>query len=219
MSDVLLRLDGVRFGYDSAAPVLEGVTFELRAGERVGLIGSNGSGKTTLLHLIVGLMRPTAGTIEAFGQARRVEGDFQEVRQRVGLVFQDAEDQLFCPTVAEDVAFGPLNLGKGPEETQAVVEATLATLGLEGYEERITYKLSGGEKRLVSLATVLAMAPDVLLLDEPTAGLDEDAEERLIEVLLGLEQAMVIVSHDRALLARLASRVVRLREGRIEEGA
>lgn len=217
MSDALVRLRGVCFAYERARPVLDGVDFQLPPGECVGLVGANGSGKTTLLHLIVGLLRPTAGEVEVFGQVRRQERDFIEVRQRAGLVFQDPEDQLFCPTVAEDVAFGPLNLGKGREETEAIVERTLASLGLEGYEERITYKLSGGEKRLVSLATVLAMEPEVLLLDEPTSGLDEDSENRLVGILADLPQAMIIVTHDRAMLDPLATRMVRLRDGQMRD--
>ena len=218
MSDpVVLRLNALGFAYDAQRPVFEGLDFELQAGERVGLVGPNGSGKTTLLHLIVGLLRPTGGEIEAFGKLRSREPDFFEVRQRAGLVFQDPEDQLFCPTVAEDVAFGPLNLGKSRDEVDAVVAETLDSLGLAGYQDRITYKLSGGEKRLVSLATVLAMKPDVLLLDEPTSGLDEAAEERLLDILIRLPLAMIVASHDRAFLARLVTRTVRLADGKLTD--
>jgi cobalt/nickel transport system ATP-binding protein len=217
MSETLVRLSSVSFAYEGRPPVLNRADFQLGPGERVGLVGANGSGKTTLLHLIVGLLRPSAGEIVAFGQVRRQERDFVEVRQRAGLVFQDPEDQLFCPTVAEDVAFGPLNLGKSRAETEGIVERTLASLGLEGYEDRITYKLSGGEKRLVSLATVLAMEPEVLLLDEPTSGLDEQSETRLVGILADLPQAMIIVTHDHAMLDPLVTRMVRLRQGRVEE--
>ena len=219
MTEPLLSLRGVAFAYDAARPVLEGVDLELAAGERLGLTGPNGSGKTTLLHLIVGLLRPTAGEIVAFGARRRVEKDFVEVRQRAGLLFQDPEDQLFCPTVAEDVGFGPLNLGKSREEAAAIVADALGRLGLTGYEDRITYKLSGGEKRLVSLAAVLAMEPDVLLLDEPAGGLDEDHEARLLAILADLPQAMILVSHDRDFLRATATRQARLGDGRIEPSA
>jgi cobalt/nickel transport system ATP-binding protein len=130
-------------------------------------------------------------------------------------LFQDADDQLFCPTVAEDVAFGPLNLGKPREQVRRIVADTLGSLGLAGYEDRITYKLSGGEKRLVALATVLAMEPEVLLLDEPTSGLDDEAAQRVVEILLRLPQAMAVVSHDRPLLRRLTTRWLRLEEGRL----
>jgi len=195
--------------------VLNGCNFCLRHGERMALLGSNGSGKTTLLHLIVGLLRPDAGQIEVFGRPRAAEADFYEVRRRVGLLFQDADDQLFCPTVAEDVAFGPLNLGKSRDEVRRIVVGTLDSLGLAGYEHRITYHLSGGEKRLVALATVLAMQPDVLLLDEPSGGLDDDATERLIGVLARLPQAMLVVSHNRAFWEAVTTTAVELRGGRV----
>ena len=218
MTEPLLSLRKLSFAYDAARPVLEGLDFTLSAGERVGLTGANGSGKTTLLHLIVGLLRPTGGEIEAFGKVRRAEPDFLEVRQRAGLLFQDPEDQLFCPTVAEDVAFGPLNLGKSRDEAAAIVADVLARLDLTGYEDRITYKLSGGEKRLVSLAAVLAMEPDVLLLDEPTNGLDDEHDARLRAILADLPQAALVVSHDRDFLETTTARLVRLVDGRIEAG-
>ncbi len=211
----LFRLEGVRFGYERARPVLDGASFALASGERVALTGPNGAGKTTLFHLMVGLVQPSAGTIEAFGRVRRAEADFREVRARAGLLFQDSDDQLFCPTVAEDVAFGPLNLGKTPAEARAIVAETLAMLGLEGFEDRITHKLSGGQKRLVALASVLAMRPEALLLDEPTNGLDDATAERLTGILMALPQAMAIVSHDRAFLDRIATRAVRLEGGRL----
>lgn len=216
MSEPLIGLRGLSFAYEDGRPVLADLDFELGEGERVALLGPNGSGKTTLLHLVVGLLRPTAGRVEAFGRPRRAEADFFEVRQRAGLLFQDPEDQLFCPTVAEDVAFGPLNLGKSRDEVRAIVAETLDALGLAGYEERITYKLSGGEKRLVSLAAVLAMQPDVLLLDEPVNGLDEEARARLVAILKGLPLSMVVVSHDRDFLRETTSRAVRLRHGKLE---
>lgn len=212
---LLFHLDRVSFAYDGTHRVLDGASFQLHAGERVALIGANGAGKTTLFHLMVGLELPLAGTVSAFGAPRRGERDFKAVRARAGILFQDSDDQLFCPTVAEDVAFGPLNLGKSPAEARAIVADTLTALGLQGFEQRITHKLSGGQKRLVALATVLAMHPDVLLLDEPTTGLDEDTAERLTGILLGLSQAMVVISHDRAFLDRIATRRVRLAQGRL----
>lgn len=215
MNEPLFRLCNVHYDHSTEQPVLTGVDFELAAGERVGLAGANGSGKTTLLHLLVGLHKPHAGEIHAFGKRRHTEVDYRDVRARAGLLFQDPDDQLFCPTVAEDVAFGPLNLGHNREDVNRIVEETLAILDLTGFERRITYKLSGGEKRLVSLATVLAMQPQVLLLDEPTNALDAQTRDRLIQILLTLPQAMVIVSHDRDFLARLATRVVYLEAGRL----
>jgi len=216
MSEPLIRFDQVDFAYGKERPVLSKCDFSLHAGRRIALVGPNGSGKTTLLHLIVGLLTPDAGRIEAFGAERRREADFHEVRRRAGLLFQDADDQLFCPTVAEDVAFGPMNLGKSRQETRQIVADTLGRLGLDGYQHRITYRLSGGEKRLVALATVLAMEPDVLLLDEPVAGLDERSTDRLAAILAELPQAMIVVAHDHDFLQRTATETLRLTEGRLE---
>lgn len=217
MTAPLFHLSGVRFAYDPERPVLTEADFAVRAGERVALTGSNGAGKTTLFHLMVGLLKAQAGTVEAFGLPRIREKDFADVRRRSGLLFQDPDDQLFCPTVAEDVAFGPLNLGKSAAETRTIVRRTLSVLGLEGFEHRITYKLSAGQRRLVSLATVLAMDPEVLLLDEPTNALDAETRERLIAILDGLPQAMVAISHDEDFLDRIARRRVRLERGRLVE--
>jgi len=211
-----IELRGVDFSYGPDRPVLVGCNLRLEPGQRLALEGANGSGKTTLLHLIVGLLRPERGSIEVFGKPRVAEADFHEVRRRVGLVFQDADDQLFCPTVAEDVAFGPLNLGKPRDEVRGIVSRTLAALGLAGYERRITYRLSGGEKRLVALATVLAMSPDVLLLDEPVATLDDQAVARLIGVLAVLPQAMLVVSHQPAFRQAVTQGTLRLQNGQIE---
>jgi cobalt/nickel transport system ATP-binding protein len=213
-----IELADVHFSYGPERPVLAGCNLRLGPGQRLALEGANGSGKTTLLHLIVGLLRPGQGSIVVFSKPRIVEADFHEVRRRVGLVFQDADDQLFCPTVAEDVAFGPLNLGKPREEVRDIVSHTLESLGLAGYERRITYRLSGGEKRLVALAAVLAMQPEVLLLDEPAATLDEPSVERLIGVLAALPQAMLVVSHQPAFRQAVTQGTLRLRNGRIEAG-
>ena len=217
MSERLIGLDNVSFSHGPDRLVLDGCNFSLDAGHRVGLTGANGSGKTTLLSLVVGLVRPQSGSVEVLAKIRSRESEFHEIRGRVALLFQDAEDQLFSPTVAEDVAFGPLNLGKTRDETRQIVDDTLRSLGLAGYARRITHKLSGGEKRLVSLATVLAMRPEVLLLDEPTAGLDDDATRRVTEILANLPQPMLIVSHDRQFLNRLTNRSVRLVDGKLIE--
>jgi len=217
MAEPLIELKAVRFAYGSKKLVLDGVDFELYPGERVGLIGSNGCGKTTFLHLLVGLLFPQAGSIHAFGKVRADEASFREVRRRAGLVFQDADDQLFCPTVIEDVAFGPLNLGKTAEEARRDATETLELLGLTGLEERITYTLSGGEKQRVALATVLAMKPEVLLLDEPTEGLDEEARARTLAILSKLPQAMILVSHEREFVRNLATRMVHMNGGGLVE--
>jgi cobalt/nickel transport system ATP-binding protein len=215
VTEPFIQIEDLWFAYGDH-PVLRELDFELKAGERVGLVGANGSGKTTLLHLLVGLESPDRGTIEMFGRPRSSEADFREVRARAGLLFQDPEDQLFCPTVREDVAFGPLNLGHTPEDALEIVAETLAALGLQGYGDRITYKLSGGEKRLVSLACVLAMEPDVLLLDEPSEGLDDEMRGRVVEILQGLPQGLLVVSHDREFLGSVTNRAVRLHGGKTE---
>jgi len=217
MSRTVVELGGVHFAYDGEPPVLRDCSLTLTAGEKAALVGPTGSGKTTLLHLVVGLLRPAAGRVVVFGRPRVKEADFYEVRGRVGLLFQTADDQLFCPTVAEDVAFGPLNQGKHRSEVREIVAATLQSLGLDGYQDRITYKLSGGEKRLVALATVLAMQPEVLLLDEPTTGLDPQAEQRLVDVLAGLDQAMLVVSHDEGFRSRVTDATMELSDGRVRK--
>lgn len=213
MKETLLSIKDLSFAYETERPVLTGINLELNGGERVAVIGPNGAGKSTLLYLITGLLHPSRGTIEVFGTVRSQEKDFIEVRSRAGLLFQDPEDQLFCPTVLEDVAFGPLNLGKSRGETLDAVRETLIMLGLSGYENRVTYRLSGGEKRLVSLATILVMQPDILLLDEPTANLDPESTEGVLLLLESLPQAMLIVTHDREIIARLAHRSVYLHNG------
>lgn len=214
----LIDLSGIHFAYPHRPPVLLGADLRLEPGERLSITGHNGAGKSTLLHIIVGLLMPQSGRVVAFGAERRAEADFHEVRRRAGFVFQDPDDQLFCPTVAEDIAFGPLNLGASRAEALAIVDATLARMGLTHLRDRITHKLSGGEKRLVTLATVLAMEPDVLLLDEPTNALDRENKERLMELLLGLPQAMVIVSHNTHFRERLATRSLTMSDGRLHPG-
>jgi len=214
-AEPLFHLAGVAFRYPDGRPVLADVNVDLWPGERVALLGANGAGKSTLLQLMLGLHKATAGTVAAFGAARTTERSFREVRQRAGLLFQDPDDQLFCPTVGEDVAFGPRNLGRSAAEARLLAADALERVGLAGYEDRVPHRLSGGEKRLAALAGVLAMAPEVLLLDEPTAGLDAHAEAKVLALLTGLDQAMIIVSHDRSVVARLAHRSLVLAGGRI----
>ena len=210
----LFRLRGVCCRY-GMREVLSELDFVLAPGDRSALLGGNGTGKTTLLHVMMGLVRPYRGTVEAFGAVRVRDSDFAEVRRRAGLLFQDADDQLFCPTVIEDVAFGPLNCGESDSEARATAESVLRRLGIEGLAERVTHRLSGGEKRMVSLAAVLAMQPEVLLLDEPTNALDDEARERLVSLLAALPQAMVLVTHDQALVERLGFTPAVLRDGRL----
>ena len=215
MADRLLELESVSCGYRGGEAVLRDVSFALREKRRVAVIGPNGSGKTTLFHVIMGLIKPPAGRLQVFGRPIEGEKDFFFVRRQVGYLFQNSDDQLFCPTVLEDVAFGPLNLGKSPDEARRVVRETLSLLGIEAFENRIGYRLSHGEKKLVALATVLAMNPRVLILDEPTAGLDRDTTERIVAILNDLRLPSIITSHDLDFLDRVTDETWVLRDGRL----
>ncbi len=212
----MIKVKNLNFIYPNGKAVFKGIDFSLKKGEKVGLVGPNGSGKTTLFHLIMGLLTPSMGEIRIFGKPRNKESDFKEVRRRIGLLFQDSDDQLFCPTVEEDIAFGPLNLGKSAEEVRDIVSETCELLGLKGLEKQVTYRLSGGEKRLVALATVFAMRPECYLLDEPTTGLDEETTERIIKFLTEHADTYVIISHDHELIERVCDKVYRLNGGRLE---
>jgi cobalt/nickel transport system ATP-binding protein len=214
-NELLINLEGISFSYPGGPQVLSNLDFHFHRGDRIGLIAPNGSGKTTLLHLIMGLLKPSTGRIEIFGKPAKDEKDFTDVRRRIGLLFQDADDQLFSPTVLEDVAFGPLNLGKTKNVALQIAEKTLAFLGLNGFEDRITFKLSGGEKRLVSLATVLAMEPEVLLLDEPLNGLDTKTKAKLTEVLSSINLSYILISHDFDFLAEIVDAIYTMEDGKI----
>ena len=212
----ILSLQEISFHYPNGPTVINNLDFTLNKGDRIGLTAPNGSGKSTLFHLIVGLLKTGSGRILCEDREIIKEEDFRYLRCRVGLLFQDADDQLFFPTVLEDVAFGPLNLGKSKEEALAVSHQTLQRLGLTDFADRITFKLSGGEKKLVALATVLAMEPDVLLLDEPTAGLDRNTKLRLIELLNNFtDLSYLIVSHEFDFLTATTNHIYTMENGKI----
>ncbi|MEA2101615.1 MAG: ABC transporter ATP-binding protein [Thermodesulfobacteriota bacterium] len=211
----IISLDNVSFVYPDKRAILERVNLVLKKGDRAGLVGPNGSGKTTLFNIIMGLSRPSSGTIEIFGHTMHTQKDFIEVRKRMGLLFQNSNDQLFNPTVMEDVAFGPLNLGMDKRQARAVVRKTLFDLGMDGFEERITHKLSHGEKKMVAMAGILAMDPDLLILDEPTAGLDAATAERIVRILKGLDISYIVASHDLDFLFRITSRIYAMDSGRL----
>lgn len=212
----LIDLKGIYYKYPgSEEDVLRDLDLAFHKGDKIGLVAPNGSGKTTLFHIIMGLIRPYKGTINIFGEEISKQKDFETVRRQIGLLFQDADDQLFSPTVLEDVAFGPLNLGKSAEEAIDISKRTLSFLGLEGFEERITFKLSGGEKRLVALATILAMEPKVLLLDEPTTGLDAKTKSKLIRVLNKLDLSYIIISHEYDFMSSVAHKIYTMENGKI----
>ena len=214
----ILEMRGVHADHPGRTGVLRGVDLVLDPGQRIGLVGANGAGKTTLLHAAMGLLPISRGEIRLFGQEMKNPKDFEKPRLRLGFLFQNADDQLFCPTVLEDVAFGPLNQGLSAKEATERARSTLADLGLGDYEDRPPYRLSGGEKKLVSLATVLSMRPEALLLDEPTNGLDQETRKRIIEVLNGSGVAVLAVSHEPDFLSRTTDTILVMREGRIRPG-
>ncbi|RLB86398.1 MAG: ABC transporter ATP-binding protein, partial [Deltaproteobacteria bacterium] len=180
----IITLTNISFAYPgSGNKVLDCLNLDIKAGDRIGMMAPNGSGKTTLLHTIMGLCKPETGSIEVLGSHIKTEKDFTRIRSRVGLLFQDSDDQLFCPTVLDDVAFGPLNLGYSRQQAIDASRKILKNLGIEAFEQSVTHRLSGGQKRLVALAAVLAMSPAILLLDEPTAGLDAAVKKKLIHIL------------------------------------
>lgn len=212
---VMLELRNISFTYGQAeSPVLNNLSFALTE-KRVGIIGPNGCGKTTLLHLLVGLLAPDTGELLFYDRPVTTKNDLRELRKEVGFLFQSSDDQLFSPTVIEDVAFGPLNLGFSPEEARAIALETLGYLGLAGFEDRITHRLSGGEKKLVALATILSMRPKVLLLDEPTNNLDPKTQSRLIEILQDLDLHKIIISHDWDFLSHTTSVLYKIDHGHI----
>ncbi|WP_288229917.1 ABC transporter ATP-binding protein [uncultured Desulfovibrio sp.] len=216
--EAIFSLEHVDFAYardGKPRTVLRDVNFALFPAQKVGLYGPNGSGKTTFFRCITGLARPQRGMVRFHGQILSREKDFRELRCKVGFVLQHAEDQLFFPTVLEDVAFGPLNLGLTPGEARQRALETLEDLGLAGFEQRLTHRLSGGEKKLISLATVLAMRPEALLLDEPTNGLDNDARQRIIDILRGLSTARITISHDWDFLAQTSTEYLTILDGRL----
>ena len=192
---------------------LTDVTLSIARGESVGLIGHNGSGKSTLLMHTVGILEPDSRvTVSGLTVTRE---NLKTIRRRVGYVFQNPRDQLFMSTVAEDVAFGPLNLGMSPAEALAAADKALALVGLEGFDERTPYYLSGGEMRRASIATVLSMSPDIVVMDEPSSGLDPRAKRELAALIRSLSCTRLISSHDLDFIRGCTDRVILLNHGRI----
>lgn len=209
----LIRLSRVSYAYPGHPPVFQDLNFKLSSGQRIGILGPNGAGKSTMFQIAMGLIQPREGRVFALGRAASRDSGFKELRRQVGYLFQDPDDQLFCPSVVEDVAFGPRNMGLSKQESLARVAKALAQVGLEGFEKRATYRLSGGEKKLVALAAVLAMEPKALLLDEPFSGLDEEHSQLLEGFLKNSGLSWALVSHDRGLVNRVCDQVLTLREG------
>jgi cobalt/nickel transport system ATP-binding protein len=218
--------DGLRFAYEGAV-ALDGVSLQVRAGERIALLGANGSGKSTLLRLMDALHFPTAGRLCWRGhalseQALEDERFALDFRRRVGLVFQNPDIQLFNPTVFDEVAFGPLQMGWGRDEVLERVHSALAWIGAEHLKERAPYRLSGGEKKRVAIASVVVLEPDVLLLDEPTAALDPRSQSQVIELLESWNdggKTVITATHQLEMLGEIASRAVVLRQGQVAADA
>ncbi len=209
-----IALRGIGHSWPDGQRALSGVTFSVAPGEAVGVIGPNGAGKTTLFMVLSGLLAPTEGHLEVFGvEPDRKDG--RDLRHRMGLVFQSTEEQLFSPTVFDDVAFGPLNFGLPRGEVRERVARALASVGLSGYEGRSPHHLSSGERRRVALATVLSYDPEVLILDEPTSDLDPRGRRDLVRLLAGLRRTLLIASHDLEFIARTSSRVILLAGGTV----
>ncbi len=217
--EVILRLENISFNYPGRQPVINNLSLTINKGDRIGLAGPNGSGKTTLFHIMMGLLNASSGTIEFFGKPVKTQNDFKEVYKKVGLLFQEVDDQLFSPTVLEDVAFGPLNLGKSKTEARNIAQDTLKRLGITHFENRVTHKLSGGEKRLVALATVLSMEPELLLLDEPSTGLDEKTKSVLVDVLNRLDLSYILISHESDFMSQITDTMFMMENGQLTKDA
>lgn len=214
----LFALEDVSFSHPGAAgPVFSGVNLSLGPGERLGVLGRNGSGKSTLLHIGAGLLKPDSGRVRFGERLCREEKDFVQARKSLGYLLQRAEDQLFCATVLEDVAFGPYNLGHSADEAEAMAGATLKALGLARLADQNGQRLSGGEQKLAALASILVMRPELLFLDEPTNDLDEGARALLQKVLEEADLPSVVVSHDLPFLLAICTRFCRLENGGLRE--
>jgi len=213
MDQRCIEIRNLTFSYPDGRQALHGLDLDVVSGEKVALVGPNGAGKSTLLLHLNGILRGT-GLVRVLGE-EVAPANLPRIRARVGLVFQDPDDQLFSPTVFEDVAFGPLYAGLPRTEIEQRAAWALAQVGLEGFGSRFSHHLSLGEKRRAAIATVLSMQPEVLALDEPSAGLDPRARRRLIELLKALPQTMLAATHDLGLVAQVFARTVVMDGGRI----
>ncbi len=214
MSHHLVDFKDVAFQYPDGTGALKGVSFTITHGESVGLVGANGAGKSTLLLQVNGSMLPSAGRVRV-GDLDVTKKTRQEIRKKVGLIFQNPDDQLFMPTVYEDVAFGPLNLGMSAERVDERVRAALETVGCIDLRDKAPHHLSGGQKRAVAIATVLAMEPDILVMDEPSSGLDARSRRHLMVLLHGFRHTKIIASHDLDLILDVCERCLVIKDGMI----
>jgi cobalt/nickel transport system ATP-binding protein len=209
----VVQVRGLRYRYPDGTQALDGIDFHLEAGECVALLGPNGSGKTTFVLHLNGLL-DGQGSVEICGMPVKKE-TLATVRSKVGLVFQDSDEQLFMPTVLQDVAFGPANLGLAPAEAEARARKALEQVGMSAAIHKAPYHLSSGEKRRAALAGVLVMEPEILVLDEPTTSLDPPGQRDLVRLLRSLPQAKLLVTHDMEFAGALASRAVFFEHGRV----
>jgi cobalt/nickel transport system ATP-binding protein len=215
MTDAAIRVTGLTYTYPRGPTALDAVSFEVAAGERLGLIGPNGAGKTTLFLCLGGVLAVRSGMARLDGLDPAVPADRRQLPAHLGIIFQNSDDQLFHTTLFDDVAFGPLNLSLPPDEVRLRVAEALEQVGLVGMEERVPYHLSGGEKRRAAIAGVLAMRPQILLLDEPSMYLDPRGRRELIGLLNRLPGTTVIASHDLEMIRETCRRVLLLDQGRL----
>lgn len=214
MSHHYIEFKDVCYSYPGGVDALKNVSFRISHGEKVALLGHNGAGKSTLLQLTDGLIFPSSGVVD-IGGVPVTKKTVSHVRQSVGMVFQNPDDQLFMPTVEEDVAFGPVNMKLPREEVNRRVSSALEAVGCLDLAKRSPVQLSGGQKRRVAIATVLSMEPSILVLDEPTSNLDWDARENVVDMIEGFMHTCVIASHDLALIRKICHRAIVLSGGRL----
>ena len=214
MSHHIVEVKDLQYTYPDGNSALRGISFRITHGETVAIIGANGAGKSTLLLHLNGCLIPEVGTVR-IGDLPLTKKTLQHVRRTVGMVFQDPDDQLFMPLVYDDVAFGPLNLGLPREEVDDRVMKALDIVGATHLKDRPPYRLSGGEKRSVAIASVLSMGPDILVMDEPTSNLDPWARRQLIRLLESFQHTIIIATHDLDMVLDLCSRTIIIKEGRV----
>ena len=213
MGQALIDVHDLTYVYPDGTKALDGLTLHIAVGESVGVVGPNGAGKSTFILHLNGFLQGQG--LVRIHEKELTEHTLRDVRRMVGVVFQNSDDQLFMPTVFDDVAFGPLNLGLAEDEVAARVERALAAVGCQGLERKAPHHLSAGQKRAVAIATVLAMQPDILVMDEPTSDLDPRSRRKLIELLRSLDITKIIASHDLDLILDLCPRCVVLDAGRV----
>lgn len=219
MEHIHLETKDLSFTYPDKTQALKNVNIQIKKGEKIAIMGPNGAGKSTLFSHFNGLTEPTSGHVEIDGEKIVFERDeLLKVRQKVGIVFQDPNDQLFAPTVKEDVAFGPMNLGLEYEEVERRIRESLEMVGMSGFEDKTPHHLSGGQQKRVAIAGIVAMRPEIMILDEPTAGLDPEGVDKVLDILNKLNEegiSIVISSHDIEMVNEFADRIFVLYNGEI----